>query len=87
MVKPPTAKTVMKMGMSSFSFPANILPSLAQKAVIIPVCIISSKAPPMMKIKKMTDYFAASPSGKMILFTKKKMTIEMPPLSTVVPML
>ena len=41
----------------------------------------------MMKIKKMTDYFAASPSGKMILFTKKKITIEMPPLSTVVPML
>ena len=41
----------------------------------------------MMKRKKMTDYFAASPSGKMILFTKKKMTIEMPPLSTVVPML
>ena len=41
----------------------------------------------MMKIKKMTDYFAASPSGKMILFTKKKMTIEIPPLSTVVPML
>lgn len=41
----------------------------------------------MMKIKKMTDYFAASPSGKMILFTKKKMIIEMPPLSTVVPML
>ena len=41
----------------------------------------------MMKIKKMTNYFAASPSGKMILFTKKKMTIEMPPLSTVVPML
>ena len=41
----------------------------------------------MMKIKKMTDYFAASPSGKMILFTKKKVTIEMPPLSTVVPML
>lgn len=39
------------------------------------------------EIKKMTDYFAASPSGKMILFTKKKMTIEMPPLSTVVPML
>jgi hypothetical protein len=39
----------------------------------------------MMKTKKMTDYFAAS--GKMILFTKKKMTIEMPPLSTVVPML
>ena len=41
----------------------------------------------MMKIKKMTDYFAASPSGKMILFTKKKITIEIPPLSTVVPML
>lgn len=41
----------------------------------------------MMKIKKMTDYFAASLSGKMILFTKKKMIIEMPPLSTVVPML
>lgn len=41
----------------------------------------------MMKTKKMTDYFAASPSGKMILFTKKKVTIEMPPLSTVVPML
>ena len=31
--------------------------------------------------------FLASPSGKMILFTKKKMTMEMPPLSTVVPML
>ena len=30
---------------------------------------------------------AFSPSGKMILFTKKKMTMEMPPLSTVVPML
>lgn len=29
----------------------------------------------------------ASPSGKMILFTKKKITIEMPPLRTVVPML
>ena len=56
MVKPPTAKTVMKMGMSSFSFPANILPSLAQKAVIIPVCIISSKAPPMRKIKKMISF-------------------------------
>ena len=26
-------------------------------------------------------------SGKMILFTKKKITMEMPPLSTVVPML
>ena len=37
----------------------------------------------------MKDQFAllASPSGKMILFTKKKMTMEMPPLSTVVPML
>ena len=32
-------------------------------------------------------YFACSPSGKMILFTKKKITMEMPPLSTVVPML
>lgn len=32
------------------------------------------------------NYFAA-PSGKMILLTKKKITIEMPPLSTVVPML
>lgn len=41
----------------------------------------------MMKIKKMTNYFAASPSGKMILFTKKKITMEMPPFSTVVPML
>ena len=29
----------------------------------------------------------ASPSGKMILLTKKKITMEMPPLSTVVPML
>ena len=29
----------------------------------------------------------ASPSGKMILFTKKKITMEMPPLSTVVPIL
>ena len=28
-----------------------------------------------------------SHSGKMILFTKKKITMEMPPLSTVVPML
>ena len=41
----------------------------------------------MMKIERMSVYFAASPSGKMILFTKKKITIEMPPLSTVVPML
>lgn len=41
----------------------------------------------MMKIERMSAYFAASPSGKMILFTKKKITIEMPPLSTVVPML
>ena len=32
-------------------------------------------------------YFACAPSGKMILFTKKKITMEMPPLSTVVPML
>ena len=34
-------------------------------------------------------YLAAccSPSGKMILFTKKKITMEMPPFSTVVPML
>ena len=33
-------------------------------------------------------YLAAfSPSGKMILFTKKKITMEMPPLRTVVPML
>ena len=32
-------------------------------------------------------YFAASPSGKMILFTKKKITMEMPPFRTVVPML
>lgn len=31
--------------------------------------------------------FLASPSGKMILLTKKKMTIEIPPLRTVVPML
>ena len=38
MVKPPTAKTVMKMGMSSFSFPQTSCPAL-QKAVIIPVCI------------------------------------------------
>ena len=40
------------------------------------------------KMKEMTCYLAAfSPSGKMILFTKKKMTMEMPPFSTVVPML
>ena len=40
------------------------------------------------KMKKMAYYLAAfSPSGKMILFTKKKITMEMPPLSTVVPML
>ena len=40
------------------------------------------------KMKEMTCYLAAfSPSGKMILFTKKKMTMEMPPLRTVVPML
>ena len=40
------------------------------------------------KMKEMSYYWAAfSPSGKMILFTKKKMTMEMPPLSTVVPML
>lgn len=31
--------------------------------------------------------FLASPAGKMILLTKKKITIETPPLSTVVPML
>lgn len=31
--------------------------------------------------------FFASPSGKMILFTKKNTTMEMPPLRTVVPML
>ncbi len=31
--------------------------------------------------------FLASPSGKIILLTKKKITIEMPPFSTVVPML
>ena len=31
--------------------------------------------------------FLASPSGKMILLTKKKMTMDMPPLRTVVPML
>ena len=40
------------------------------------------------KMKEIAYYLAAfSPSGKMILFTKKKMTMEMPPLSTVVPML
>ena len=40
------------------------------------------------KMKEMAYYLAAfSPSGKMILFTKKKMTMEIPPLSTVVPML
>ena len=32
------------------------------------------------------NYFA-SPSGKIILFTKKNTTMETPPLSTVVPML
>ena len=41
----------------------------------------------MMKEKGFFQFFFASPSGKMILFTKKKMTMEMPPLSTVVPML
>ena len=40
------------------------------------------------KMKEIACYLAAfSPSGKMILFTKKKMTMEIPPLSTVVPML
>ena len=40
------------------------------------------------KMKEISYYLAAfSPSGKMILFTKKKITMEMPPLSTVVPML
>ena len=40
------------------------------------------------KMKVIAYYLAAfSPSGKMILFTKKKMTMEMPPLRTVVPML
>ena len=33
------------------------------------------------------EFFLASPSGKIILFTKKKITIEIPPLSTTVPML
>ena len=33
------------------------------------------------------SYFFASPSGKMILFTKKKITMETPPFRTVVPML
>ena len=34
----------------------------------------------------MKVYFS-SPSGKMILLTKKKITMEMPPLRMVVPML
>ena len=41
----------------------------------------------MMKNKGMSAGHWAAPSGKMILFTKKKITMEMPPLSTVVPML
>ena len=41
----------------------------------------------MMKVDDCFQFFLASPSGKMILLTKKKMIIEMPPLSTVVPML
>ena len=45
-----------------------------------------------MKMKEMvllrgTQAFLASPSGKMILLTKKKITMEMPPLRRVVPML
>ena len=45
-----------------------------------------------MKMKKMVmlrcaQAFLASPSGKMILLTKKKITMEMPPLRMVVPML
>ena len=45
-----------------------------------------------MKMKEMVSLrgayaFLASPSGKMILFTKKKITMEMPPLRMVVPML
>ena len=32
-------------------------------------------------------FYFASPSGKMILFTKKNTTIDTPPFSTVVPML
>ena len=61
--------------------------SICQQAVLFQEDGLLVRMKKMMKIKKMTDYFAASPSGKMILFTKKKMTIEMPPLSTVVPML
>ena len=71
----------------NLSFPAS---KIAQYANRPPP--FSGDGPPvwmkkMMKIERMSAYFAASPSGKMILFTKKKITIEMPPLSTVVPML
>ena len=61
--------------------------SICQQAVPFSGAGLPVRMKKMMKMKKMTAYFAASPSGKMILFTKKKITIEMPPLSTVVPML
>ena len=50
---------------------------------------INNKAgqPPLRSLPGFCYAFLASPSGKMILFTKKKITIEMPPFRTVVPML
>ena len=68
------------------SFPASKIAQYANRPPLFrgrPVGLMKK----MMKIERMSAYFAVSPSGKMILFTKKKITIEMPPLSTVVPML
>ena len=49
---------------------------------------INNKPPDSFALSGGYPYaFLASPSGKMILLTKKKMTIEIPPLRTVVPML
>ena len=69
-----------------------VLSSVQNRSICQQAAPFSGDGPPvwmkkMMKIERMSVYFAASPSGKMILFTKKKITIEMPPLSTVVPML
>ena len=41
----------------------------------------------LRRVSPLDQPFFASPSGKMILFTKKKITMETPPFSTVVPML
>ena len=49
----------------------------------MPMSAIRSASPPVSPAYAVCFF----PSGKMILFTKKKMTMEIPPFSTVVPML